>query len=341
MSKRFPVGKLPAEVLARLLERYRLEDERVVLGGRIGEDAAVIDMGERYLVAKTDPITFATEHMGWYAVCVNANDLATMGAAPRWFLATILLPEEGSDEALAEDIFRQIYEACRDLGISLVGGHTEITYDLDRPIVVGQMLGEVEKGRLVTTAGAQVGDHLLLTKGIAIEATALLTREKEDYLIGRGYDQAFLERAKGYLFDPGLSVVKEALLAADMVDVHAMHDPTEGGLATGLWELAQAAGVGLLVEEEKIPVLPECQRLCAEFGLDPLGAIASGALLLALPPQDSPRLQRALEKEGILCAPIGEVVHRRKGLKIRREGEVRHLPLFRRDEIAKVFENGS
>lgn len=319
------------------MKRYRLEDERVVLGARIGEDAAVIDMGERYLVAKTDPITFATDHIGWYAVCINANDLATMGATPRWFLATVLLPEGKTDEALAEGIFQEIHQACRDFGISLIGGHTEITYGLNRPIVVGQMLGEVEKDKLVTTSGAQVGDVIFLTKGIAIEATAILAREKEAYLKERGYSEAFLARAKGYLFHPGISVLKEALLAHGAVPVHAMHDPTEGGLAMGLWELAQAAKVGLLIEGDGIPVLPECRTLCAEFGLDPLGAIASGALIIALSPEDSDKLKKALEEEGIPCYLIGEVVSQEQGLKLRRGGRTFDLPLFTEDEIAKVF----
>lgn len=333
----FKVGKLPSNFLGALLERYRIEDERVVVGPRIGEDAAVIDMGDRYLVAKTDPITFATDHIGWYAVCINANDLATMGARPRWFLATVLLPEGKADEALAEEIFRQLHQACRELKISLVGGHTEITYDLNRPIVVGQMLGEVEKDKLVITGGAQVGDLILLTKGIAIEATAVLAREKKAYLKGKGYSDAFLEKARGYLFQPGISVLKEALLAHQTVPVHAMHDPTEGGLAMGLWELAQAAKVGLLIEGDEIVVLPECERLCTEFGLDPLGAIASGALLIAVAPEDGDRLKKTLEGEGIPCYLIGEVAPSEQGLKLRRGGRTSDLPLFTEDEIAKVF----
>lgn len=337
MVGRFPVGKLPSELLGRLLDRYRLEDERVILGAKIGEDAAVLDMGDRYLVAKTDPITFATDQIGWYAVHVNANDLVTTGARPLWFLATVLLPEGESDEALVEEILRQMHASCKQLGISLVGGHTEITYGLDRPVVVGHMLGEVEKERLVTTGGARVEDAIVLTKGIAIEGTAIIAREREEVLKKRGYDGDLIARAQGYLQDPGISVFREARLASGDCAVHAMHDPTEGGLATGLHEVATAAGVGMIIEEEKIQILPESSLLCAEFGLDPLGTIASGALLLTLAAEEAERLVGLLISEGILGTVIGYVRPRDEGIKIRSGGVVRDLPRFASDEIARLF----
>lgn len=337
VGKRFSVGKLPSGVLARLLEKYRLEDGRVLLGARIGEDAAVLDLGNKYLVAKTDPITFATDQIGWYAVHVNANDLVTTGATPLWFLATILLPEKAGDEALAERIFRQIHRACAELSVSLVGGHTEITYGLDRPIIVGQMLGEVDKGRLVTTRGAQVGDAIVLTKGVAIEGTAIIAREREQDLLQRGYALDFVVRAQRYLYEPGISVFREARLASQAFTPHAMHDPTEGGLATGLYELAEAADVGVFVEEEKVSVLPESRTLCAEFGLDPLGTIASGALLITLDSDEAPKLTAALEAEGIPAAVIGDVQPIGRGVRLARGGSATDLPKFPRDEIAKVF----
>jgi hydrogenase expression/formation protein HypE len=331
------VGKLPSELLARLLDKYRLEDERVVLGARIGEDAAVLDMGDRYLVAKTDPITFATDQIGWYAVHVNANDVVTTGAVPLWFLATVLLPEKGTDEASAEEILRQMHAACRELGISLVGGHTEITYGLDRPMVIGHMLGEVEKERLVTSGGAREGDAIVLTKGIAIEGTALIAREEELDLRKRGYTDDFIARAQAYLLQPGISVFREARRACLGFDIHAMHDPTEGGLATGLHELALASQVGLLVDQEKIEVLPECRRLCAEFGLDPLGTIASGALLLTLSQEGASELVRVLATEQIQADIIGHIVPKAEGLIMESHGHMVPLPLFPRDEIARLF----
>ena len=333
-------GKLPHELLVSLLRRHVPDDPRILVGPRLGEDATVIDLGpdfgDRLLVAKTDPITFATDEVGWYAVNVNANDVACMGATPLWFLVTLLLPEGRTDDALVERIFGQIGQACAALGISLAGGHTEITYGLDRPIVVGHMLGEVARDRLVTTSGAQVGDVLLLTKGVAVEATAIIAREKADELAGC-FSLEFLARCQGFLHDPGISVVRDAQVATAAGRVHAMHDPTEGGLVTGLWELAWAADVGLEVIANALPVLPETAQLCQAFDLDPLGVIASGALLISVAPDDAPAVQRALEAEGIPVFYIGRVVEKAAGVTMLAAGGRQPLPRFARDEIARLF----
>jgi hydrogenase expression/formation protein HypE len=330
-----PVGKLRGSFLASLFNKHVNLDERVVLGPRVGEDAAVIDMGDRYLVATTDPITFVTEDLGWYALVVNANDVAVRGAAPRWFLATCLLPEGGASEESVEALFAQLGAACRELGVSLVGGHTEVTHGLDRPLVIGTMLGEVGRDRLVTTSGARVGDALLLTKGIPLEGTSIIARARAAELRARGHAEALLVRARAYLTK--LSVVPEALLAVELAPVHAMHDPTEGGLATALWELAEAAGVGLAVEAERIPVLPEGRTLCAEYGLDPLGTIASGSLLLALAPSDAGVVLHACARDGIDCAYIGRVQPRESGVTIVVGSRARELPQFPQDEITRLF----
>jgi hydrogenase expression/formation protein HypE len=334
-ARPLPIGKVRAGLLASLFAKHVTLDPRVVLGPRVGEDAAVLDMGDRYLVAATDPITFVTEDLGWYALVVNANDIAVRGAAPRWFLATCLLPEGRTTEAAVETLFEQLGQACRSLGVSLIGGHTEVTHGLDRPLVVGTMLGEVAKDRLVTTGGARAGDMILLTKGIPLEGTSIIARARGEDLAARGYAEATLARARGYLTQ--LSVVPEALLAAELVPVHAMHDPTEGGLATALWELAEAAGVGLTVDVERIPVLPEGRALCAEYGLDPLGTIASGALLIALGSADAGVVLHACAREGIDCAFIGRVVPRETGVTMTRGGRRQALPQFPQDEITRLF----
>jgi hydrogenase maturation factor len=332
-----PVGKLRAEALKKLFDKYVSADERVLVGPKIGEDAAVIEMGDRYLVATTDPITFATDEIGWYALQVNANDLAVRGARPRWFLATLLLPEQATTDALVEQIFSQIGQACEEMEVSLVGGHTEVTHGLDRPIVVGTMLGEVSRDKLVTTRGARVGDALLLTKGVPLEGAAIVAREKEAELLRRGLPPSLLERAKNFLHWPGISVVPEAMLASEVAPVHSMHDPTEGGVATALMELAEASQVGLRVERERIPVLPEGERLCRELGLDPLGTIASGSLLLALAPADAALVLHACAREGIDCAFVGQVVPEAEGVVLVERGHTRPMPTFPQDEIAKLF----
>ncbi|MDW8029686.1 MAG: AIR synthase related protein, partial [Armatimonadota bacterium] len=201
----FSAGKLDYDLLRQLIADLPLS-ERVVVGPKIGEDAAVIDVGDRYLVVSTDPITFATDLIGWYAVHVNANDVATMGAKPLWFLATILLPEGQTDERLVNEIFDQMKEACNSLCVEIVGGHAEITPELTRPIVIGTMLGEVEKDKLVTSSGAQVGDLVLATKGVPIEGTAIIAREKESELKSKGVPEKVIERAKQFLFEPSISV---------------------------------------------------------------------------------------------------------------------------------------
>jgi hydrogenase maturation factor len=305
----------------------------------VGEDAAALDLGDRCLVAATDPITFVTEDAGWYAVTVNANDVAVRGAVPRWFLATCLLPEGRTTEAVVEALFEQVGAACRALDVSLVGGHTEVTHGLDRPIVVGTMLGEVARDRLVTTAGARPGDVLLLSKGIPVEGAAILARAAAERLRARGYEAAWLDRVAA--LRSKLSVVPEARLAVESATVHAMHDPTEGGLATALWELAEAAGVGLAIEEARIPLIPEGATLCRELGLDPLGTIASGALLLAAAPADAGIILHAWARAGIDGAFIGRVLPPGAGVTLDRDGTRRPLPRFDQDEVTRLLAGGA
>ncbi len=310
---------------------------RIVVGPRAGEDAAVFDLGDRYLVAKTDPITFATSEIGWYAVNVNANDVAVMGAQPRWFLATVLLPAGKATGGLAETIFQQIFDACAALGVSLAGGHTELTVNLDRPLISGTMLGEVAPDRLITTAGAQPGDAVILVKAAPIEGTALIALDREAQLRGRGYDDVFIRRCQAYLHEPGISVVKPALLAAEVAEVHAMHDPTEGGVMTGLLEMGRGAGVGLEINLDAIPIAPEGAVLCREFGLDPLGTIASGAVLMAVADGDAAGLAAVLGEHGYPATCIGRITEPAGGLVARRLGERVEWPIFETDEITKIF----
>jgi len=340
------VGKLPHDLLASLLERVQARDPRVLVGPGIGRDAAVIDTGgPLLLVAKSDPITFAGDLIGWYAVHVNANDIACTGARSEWLLATLLLPEDAKPE-LAESVFGQLVEACDALEIELVGGHTEISAGLDHPLVIGAMLGQVERDRLVRPDGGRPGDALLLTKGIAIEGTGLLAREAAGRLARLGVSQEDLQNAALYILDPGISVLKEAMAVCDTVRVHAMHDPTEGGLATALYEMAEANECGILVDEDAVEVLPLTRTLCRAASLDPLGLLASGALLVAVAEKDCERALQAIDSAGVAARRIGSLVAREDQPTVPPRAEVmvimegkhgRPLPHFPRDEVARFL----
>jgi hydrogenase expression/formation protein HypE len=332
-----PVGKLRAEMLQAFLDKAPVHDPRVLVGPRVGEDAAVIALGDRCLVATTDPITFATDEAAWYAVQVNVNDLAVRGARPRWFLVTLLLPEGATTAALVEQLFGELGEACAEADVALVGGHTEVTHGLDRPVIVGTMLGEVDRDKLVTTGGAQVGDAVVMTKGVPLEGACLLAREREAELVARGVRPAVIRRAKGFLRAPGIGVRPEAEIACELAPVHAMHDATEGGIATALHELAQASGVGLRLDRDRIVVLPEGAEICRALGLDPLGTLASGALLMTLAPADAAVVIHALAREGIDSHFIGQVVPAERGLTLVEGARTEPLPLFPQDEIARIF----
>ena len=330
------IGKFPADLLERLLREVNINGDRVLLGPMVGEDAALLDYGDRVLVASMDPVTFATNHLGWYAVHVNANDVACAGATPRWFLATLLVPDTLQEEGV-ENIFHQVLEACASLGVTLVGGHSEVTRAVGQPIIIGCMLGEVEKDKIVKSGSAKDGDSILLTKGVAIEGTSLLATGAEEALASAGVVSETVQKAQSLLFYPSISVVKDALTASHTGRVHALHDPTEGGLATGLWEVATASGVGLAVEEGSIPILPECAEICRALSLDPLGLLASGALIITLPPEDVPGLLTALGQEGIDAFEIGRITGPEEGIHIIRGHELEPLPRFDRDELARFL----
>ena len=331
-----PVGKLPGELLARLVATYGSRDPAVVVGPGRGRDAAAIAVGGTTIAVKTDPITFASDHAGRYLVEVNANDLACLGASPRWLLVTLLLPEGGTTPADVEAQFKELHDVCALRGISLVGGHTEVTYGLDRPILVGTLFGEVPADKLVKPGAARSGDQLLLTKGIAIEGTALLAHERGDQLRPALGDD-LVDRAANLLFDPGISIVAEAAALLAVGGVTALHDPTEGGLAVGVRELADASGCGATVICDKVPILPETRAIAGHLGLDPLGLLASGSLLVAAAPDRARDLIDAGAAAGVPVRLVGELTPPERGFVLVEGGSPRPLPDFVSDEVARAL----
>ncbi len=330
-----PVGKLPSQLLASLLAKYATSDPTVIVGPGIGGDAAAIDLGTTTLVVKSDPITFARESPARYLVDVNANDLACLGATPRWMMVTALMPK-GTTEGLVESHFRELRDACLQRRISLVGGHTEITFAVSHPILIGVLIGEVDGERLLRPGGARVGDQLLLTRAIALEGTALVARELGSRLSGDVHP-LLLERAASLLSDPGISVVPEAIALLDAGGVTALHDPTEGGLANGVRELALAAGCGATIDRDSVPIMPETSAIAAALGLDPLGMLASGSLLAAVEPEAVERLGSVSDTLGFRLTRIGEVTGQAGRFMLRENSVEREMPVFDSDEITRAL----
>jgi hydrogenase expression/formation protein HypE len=339
MKDILPVGKLPVDLLSELLAEAPVSDPRVLLGPGIGLDCAIVDLGATLLVFKSDPITFATEDIGWYLVQVNANDIATTGAIPRWLMVTVLLPEATTSMESVKTLARQIFDASSALGISVIGGHTEITYSIDRPILSGTIIGEVEREKLVLPSGARPGDKLLLTKGVPIEATAILAREFAERLSEILRPTEILQ-AQNYLYEPGISILRDARIATTAGKVTAMHDPTEGGLSTALWELAEASSISIVFDPSTVFVPDLSVRICDFFHLNAQSAIASGALLMAVDPCDTHAIKSALEQEGIACAEIGWIEQGSAGVWQLAGAQRLPLPRPTRDEIARLFEQG-
>ncbi|MBC7074010.1 hydrogenase expression/formation protein [Candidatus Parcubacteria bacterium] len=328
-------GKILPNLLEQLLKRLQIRDKRIILGPALGEDSAVIRFGQKFLALTTDPITLTSKEIGWYVVHINANDIATRGATPKWFLVTLLLPQKIKKSQI-EEIFAQIERACQELNVSLVGGHTEILAQIENPIAVGMMVGE-GSGNFCATKNLKPGDLILLTKGIAIEGTAILAREKEKELKSRGYKKELIEKAKNFIFDPGISVVKEALLAKKF-GAKAMHDITEGGILNGLWEMAKASGVNIEIEKEKIPIFKETEILCQEFNLNPLALISSGALLIGARDKVAQKLVGRLQREKIKVAIIGKAKSKSKKpqIIIKSNKKIQILRAPKREQLNKI-----
>ena len=338
-SRPLPPGKLPNELLDRFLGELDCRDPSVLVGPRVGEDVAAVSLtGEDTLVLKSDPITFATDAVGYYAMVVNANDLATCGARPRWMLATLLFPP-GTSPGRVRQVMVELQQAASRFGVSLCGGHTEITDAVTRPVVVGQLAGTVSRSRFIDKRRMRAGDQILFTKGVAVEGTALIAREFAPRLLELGLGRGEVEQCRRFLTEPGISILPEAGIAAGCKEVRALHDVTEGGVATALGELAAAGGHRIRVYPDRIPVFGSTARICKLLDLDPLGLIGSGSLLIACGPEACRGLSDSLDEAGIPVACIGQVLDEGSGVEAleKEGGRPVPWPAFETDEIARLF----
>jgi len=322
-------GKLPPELLREVLETGAAPPPDLLLAPKLGEDAGVVKVSDGALVVASDPVTLTGAGVAAHAVLVNANDVAVMGARPRWFVATVLLPA-GTTESAVRTLFAEMHQALKRFDIVLVGGHTEITPAVGQTVVVGQMMGLCRDGRFVRTGSMRAGDVVLQVGAAPIEGGAVLAQEARGRL--HAVSPNLLTAAKRALHEPGIAVV-DAALAATALGASAMHDPTEGGLSSGLYELADASGLALALEEDAVVWFEPACAVCAALDVDPWGVLASGTLLAAFPGALAERAKRALGERGYAVAAIaraepGSGVRLRNGTALRR---------FERDEVARLL----
>ncbi|HYU17447.1 MAG TPA: AIR synthase family protein [Chloroflexota bacterium] len=323
-------GKLDPETLQRLvLGRLGVRRDDVVVHARLGEDAAAVAFGDEVCVLTSDPITGTGSGAGWYGVHIACNDVAAMGARPVGVLATLLFPAS-ADEGDVRQMMEDVHRAALELGIEVLGGHTEVAPGLTAPIIAMAAVGRAKRGRLVTSAGARPNDALVLTKSAALEGTAILATDLEDHLRER---LAPATIAAAQALSGQISVVQEGILAAEL-GATALHDPTEGGLLGAVWELAEASGTGYEVEAEAVPILDETRQVCGVFGADPLRLISSGALLIACP--DAERMISGLRDHGIAAGQIGRVTKRDRVLLA--GGQRHEVGPVVRDELWRILD---
>jgi len=300
---KLPLGKIPVDILKNVVfKNLGASRNEVILGPKAGVDGAILDMGTKNVIISMDPITGAVERIGIEAININANDVATFGVEPAFFFSCIMLPQN-SDRQIIENISTQMHHAASELGIAIVGGHCEVTPGIIKPIVVGCIMGLTDKGKYVTASGAKAGDKIILTKSAGIEGTAILATDREEQL-RKLFSQTMIDGAKNFYNQ--ISVVKDALTAYKTGGVHAMHDPTEGGILNGVHEIADASNLGLTILEEKISVEPETAKICRYYEIDPLQLISSGALLIAADPARADNIVDSLCQQHIYADVIGE-----------------------------------
>lgn len=332
-------GKVPPDVLMKyVISRVGVSDPRVLVGPSIGEDAAVIDLGDgRVLVVHADPISGAIEYLGWLAVHIASNDVAVTGARPQWLLPVLYLPE-GVGEDVIDRITSQIDLAAREVGAMVVGGHSEYTVGLERPLISMTAIGITGRDRYVRTGGARPGDLVLVTKVVGIEGTAILASDFSKELLSRGVPKEVVESGRNFI--RMVSVVREATLLAEGKLPTSMHDPTEGGVLGGLLEVAYASGTSIVVRESLIPVAYETRVFCKALGLDPLKLISSGTLIATIPRGRVGEAVKLLNDAGVNAVVIGEVVERGDSLVsvVGSDGSVRNYSnIYVVDEVFRLW----
>ena len=324
------IGKVPENVLKRsILKKTGSKRSEILTEAGVGMDCACVEFGDSVLMLSTDPVTISAEGAAAYAVHTAVNNIATSGAEPVGILVTALLPEITGEEDI-KALMKDIDEACKTLKIQIMGGHTEITSAVNRPVISVTAAGKALSDG-VAKAAAKPGDDVVISKWIGLEGTSIIARAKEEELLTK-FPPKLLYDSKNY--DRFLSVVPEAATAVKS-GVTAMHDVSRGGVFGALWELAESSGVGLLIDLRKIPVKQETVEICNFFDINPYELLSGGSMLMTT--EDGNRLVMDLAEKGIEAAIIGKCTDNNDRVLI--NGEMRRfLEPSKTDELYKVIQ---
>lgn len=329
------MSKFSLDVLQRRVFPFATsQDQDVILGAAFGEDVALTRVGDDIVASHVDPIVGAIGNIGWLAVHVACNDIAASGIPPRWILLLVLVPHM-EDEELLEQIMNDAKRAADEINVSIIGGHTGYSTNLTRPLVAVTSLGTASGRTPVRTTGARVGDHVLVTRGVALEGTAILAEDFADVALHLGLSSEELEEASSIMGE--VSVVKEALLLADN-GATAMHDVTRGGLMETLLEIAYLSDVGIEIETTRLPIRSIVKRFAEAFQFDPLRMISSGTLAVTIPPESTAVVEDLLTRANIEFAFVGTVTDG-NGVRVFSNGTAIHHTEIRceEDELARMW----
>ncbi len=322
------MAKLTLDMLKKyIFSRNGFYANEVIKGPGIGEDAAVVRLSNKmYMVTHTDPITAAKKNLGKLAIYVSSNDIAVKGVKPRYALVTLLLKKDVEEEEI-DEITAQLDKSAKNLGISIVGGHTEIVDNFESNVAVVTQIGFSFKKPL-SLSNIKPGDILLQVNEAAIEGTAVIANDYPELIVQ--FDEGALELAMSYV--DRIAIMKDALKLSSL-GIKAMHDPTEGGIIGGSVEMALASNLKLNLNEDKILVSPLTRSICEHLNLDPLKLLSSGTVLAVVKPENVNKIINAM---GDKASVIGKFERGEPSLNVIRTRGVEVYKEPPQDEIYKL-----
>ncbi len=331
-NKMLKVGKLDNKLLSEaVINKIKCKRQEVLVHAGVGEDCAAIDFGKYECVMSTDPITASVKDIGRLCIHISANDIASNGIEPIGILLAVMLPEE-TTEADIIHIMEQAAEAAAECNIEIIGGHTEITKAVNRPVIVSTAVGRGLAKQSASATQIKPGDSIIMTKTAGIEGTGIIARDYENELAGI-LSQEEIAHAKGLLSE--VSVVKEGIIAG-RIGTHGMHDITEGGVLGAIWEMCSIAGQGARIDAEAIPIDEVTRKICKNYDINVLRLISSGSMLIIAAPDKKDEIIRELYKQGVRATEIGKIIPKEEGLCIFEAGKATKIDPPAADELYKV-----